>query len=132
MSGLFQQIELKWRDRNYVIPASRVLRAVARVEDVVTVQQLLVPDQVPMAKVAMAYGSLLRYAGARVEDEEVYQTLFGGAQSNALVAVTTLLQLMLPPQVRKALEERAEAEEKPAPQEGAQAEGKDAVTSPAS
>jgi hypothetical protein len=99
---MFDPIKLRWNDQSYVVAPDRVMGAIASVEDVVTMEELgryLKKRTMPFGKLAMAYGSLLRYAGARVTDEEVYLGMFGGGDTTQamLTAMTTLLAMLLPP-----------------------------------
>jgi hypothetical protein len=99
----FDDIRLSWAGREYTLPAGRVMAAIARVEDVITLVELRRYSErgtAPMAKLAMAYASVLREAGARVEDEEVYVGMFGPETSGAavLTAINGLLAMMLPPE----------------------------------
>lgn len=105
---LFEPIELTWQNRKFVITPSRALRAIAKVEDIITLQQLSKADQVPFAKLALAYHALLKFAGANVTEEEVYEALWGatGEGQSAVAMVNALLSMMLPPKVRKALEDQ--------------------------
>jgi hypothetical protein len=110
----FEDIKLGWEGKSYLIPARKVLGAVARVEEVVTLQELLQYAQrgtAPMGRIAKAFGLVLRYAGADVEDEAVYLGMFGsdtaadgGVQQQVLTAVTLLMQMMIPPEVRRKVE----------------------------
>ena len=102
--GKFEQIELGWDGRSYVIPPHKVMGAIARVEDFVTMIELQRYTQqhqtLPMAKIAQAFCSVLTYAGAEgVEAEDVYASMFGtqAAQQEAAKAVTVLLAMMIPP-----------------------------------
>lgn len=129
MSGVFERVEMTWRGKSYVIEPNRVLRALARVEEVITLQQLEDPQRVSIAKLAMAYGTLLRFSGAPANDDEVYEMLFsdGEVATAAVQVVSLLVKLMIPKKVREKLEARkgvvAESDE------GASVEGKDdAVT----
>lgn len=108
--GIFDDIQLGWNDRDYVIPSRKVLGAVARIEDTVTLQELIAYGEkgtAPMAKVAQAYASVLRYAGAKVSDEEVYDGMFQGKNSQELIleAVNGLLGMMLPPSAHTSAKE---------------------------
>ncbi len=125
---LFDQVTLTWDGRNYVITPSRVLRAIAKIEDVITLQQLSKAAQVPFAKLALAYHALLKFAGADVSEEDVYEKLWGeaGEGENAVVMVNALLAMMLPKKVRKALEEQNKLElEKLAEESKKEGSGKD-------
>jgi uncharacterized protein YerC len=100
--AIFDDIRLGWQGKPFVIPAHRVMGALARVEDVVTLSELqafAARKTAPMAKLAMAYGSALRYAGATATDEEVYRSLVRGNEDGVgvLTAVAGLLSMMIPP-----------------------------------
>jgi len=110
--GIFEPITLTWEGKEYVIPADQIMQAIAKVEDVLTLGQLArfsMSGDIPFGKLAMAYGLLLRHAGARVADDEVYAAIFrsGETRDRAQKAVTVLQVLMLPPEAV-----RAEAEKK--------------------
>lgn len=105
MSG-FDKIELKWKGETYTVESNRVLRLIARVEEVVTVDELVKYAQrqtAPLAKLSMAYGAALRYAGVTVTDEEIFESIFSGNSSAAVTqAVTGLLSMMIPKSSRPA------------------------------
>lgn len=110
MSG-FDDIKLGWKGKQYTIPARKALGAIARIEQVITLKELTQYAQretAPMAMLAQAYGSVLRYAGAEVEDEEVYAGMFGagGGDMSAAIseAVQALMMMMIPPAIRKRME----------------------------
>lgn len=101
MAGGFSEIKLTWDGTTYTIPPRRVLEAISAVEEVITLdvlQRYMHKGSPPLAKIAMAYGALLRFAGAEAENDDVYSALFSG-NSGAVMASTvqTLLLLMLPP-----------------------------------
>lgn len=102
--AIFEEIRLAWKGRERKIPPDRVLPAIARVEEVVTLGELglmLSTSTFKFAKLAAAYGVLLRYAGEPVSDDEVYESLLGAPgneqQQQVLAAVNTMIRLMLPP-----------------------------------
>lgn len=107
---MFEPIEVKWGERSYKLQPDGILRAIADVEDVLTIGELYVyqarRDTLPLAKLALAYATLLRHAGAQVTAEQVYAAMFSGddLQSRAISAIQTLQMLMIPP---SALRERA-------------------------
>ena len=116
--SIFEDIKLTWDGRDHVIPANRVMGAIARIEDVVTLGELQrygEKQAAPLAKVAMAYGAVLRYAGASVTDDEVYAGIFSGEGPNnhesILTSIYTLLAMMVPPEAMQ-----KSAEEKDTPQ----------------
>lgn len=111
MGGIFEPITLKWRDDEFVVPSNRVMGAIARVEEVVTLKELLDElndgGRIRMARLATAYATLLRYAGAGVTDEEIYADMFGRetATATAQQSIHTILALMVPPKVETRGEE---------------------------
>lgn len=103
--GAFDDVTLQWRGRDYVIPANRMMGAIARIEDHVTMVELGRMGErgtVPLAKLAGAYAAVLRYAGAaKITDEDVYEALFdGGQQATVMAAITALLGMMVPKSAR--------------------------------
>jgi hypothetical protein len=101
MSGVFDDISLDWKGKTYVIPADRVLGAVARIEQHITLHEIFQYAErgaAPMGILAQAYGSVLRYAGARISNDEVYDGMFEDGQSMAAVSdsLNGLLNMMLP------------------------------------
>lgn len=117
MSRVFEDIHLSWGGKNYLIRSNRVMGAIARIEDVLTIPDLkryLDRNDAPLAKIAMAFGSVLRYAGAKVEDDEVYQSMLmdGEQASVATTAIEVLLMMMVPKSaIEKAAREAASAAE---------------------
>ena len=100
--SVFDDIRLHWQGRDYVIRSNRVMGAIARIEDHLTIaelQQYSERNTAPLAKIAMAYGAVLRYAGARVDDDEVYEGLFAADDSSEVImaSLQTLLTMMVPP-----------------------------------
>lgn len=100
--SIFEQVQLTWEGKSYEIPPDKVMGAIAVVEEVVTLQDLVTYAQKnshPMSKMARAYGELLRYAGAKVTDEEVYLGMFPGSDNGGSVieSIGILLTMMIPP-----------------------------------
>ena len=102
--GKFEEIKLGWGGRTYVIPPNKVMGAIARVEDHVTMIELQRYTQqhetLPLAKIAQAFASVLTYAGAEnARAEDIYASMFGtqDAQQDAAKAVMVLLAMMRPP-----------------------------------
>lgn len=100
--GVFKDIELEWQGKSYVIPANRVMGAIAVIEDVVTLKEIYeagAKGRMKLSKISAAYGAVLRYAGADLKDEDVYSGMFSGESSAAAAsdAVMGLLSMMIPP-----------------------------------
>lgn len=82
-----REIRLVWGGRDYVIPAARSFAAAERVEDVATIAEIGRWSVDPrFTKLARCYGELLRFAGARVTDEEIHAEVM--AQVKAAEAVS--------------------------------------------
>jgi len=105
MNAAFAPVILSWNGREFTIAADRVLYCIAEVEAVLTLGDLAnmqARGRLSLAKLAIAYGTALRYAGAVVKDEEVYSAMFKDAgaelQRRAFGAIYTLQALMVPPE----------------------------------
>lgn len=97
--SIFQPVTLKWDDKEYVVPANQVMGLIAQIEDVITLAELMNKKGAPLARVSMGYGAALRYAGAKVKDEDVYKGMFSeNASATIQAAVAGLLSMMIPPQ----------------------------------
>lgn len=99
---IFKEVKLQWNGKEYVIPPNAVMMCIAKVEDVVTLAELVRysnRNTMPLAKLAQAFGVVLRYAGANVSDDEIYLGMFadGDMKEKANNAITTLLVMMMPP-----------------------------------
>ncbi len=108
--GAYDPVELDWRGKTYSIPPRKVLGAIARVEEHLTFTELLGHagrNTVATAKLAMAFGSLLRYAGADVTDDDVYEGMFAASVGSSegadaiVTAISILMSMMIPPGARK-------------------------------
>lgn len=102
---MFKEIEIVWFDQTFIIPPDRVLRAIAVVEEHLTIGDLARESQtgtLRLARMASAWGALLRFCGSRITDDEVYVSLFAGddaeVRARMFDSVSTLLALMVPPQ----------------------------------
>ncbi|MCA1337356.1 hypothetical protein [Pseudooceanicola marinus] len=107
----FSPITLTWKGQDYVVPAKGQLLLVAQVEDALigrgggqAVDVLLRPGGPPFTRLAAAYGAALRYAGAKVSDEEVYLEMHEGiarqdvnAMAAIQAAVMEMIMLISPP-----------------------------------
>lgn len=96
----FSEIKITWDGKPYIIRPRARLEAIAVIEEILTLDVLMRADDrpPPLAKVAMAYGALLRHLGAPATNDEVYSSLFEGKGVAALQTVQTLLMMMVPPQ----------------------------------
>jgi hypothetical protein len=107
--GVFQDIELVWEGNVYTIRSHRVMGAIARIEDVITMHELKAfSDRAtyPLGKLCKAYAAVLQYAGARVSDEAIYELAFTGvaAQEAVIQGVMNLMKMMVPAAARAKME----------------------------
>ena len=107
----FDDVTLGWKDDLFVVPANKMLMLVCKIEDALAgdsgeqaLNVLMRPNGPPHARLAMAYGAALRYAGATVSDDEVYLSLqselsTGSAEGVAAIqsAVINLIAIVSPP-----------------------------------
>lgn len=99
--SIFQELTLTWKGNDYTVKPENMLRLIAQVEDVITLNELYNFSQkgaAPLSKLAIAYGLMLRYAGAKVTDEELYRAISSGKEQAAATATQSILMMMLPPQ----------------------------------
>lgn len=112
----FDAIEIGWAGKKYTIPADRVLQCIAKVEDVITLHELLVMGEqgrVKLVPISRAYATVLRFAGCEITDDEAYAGVFrqGATQEAALNCIGGLLTMLLPSNVKSDAAAIAEAVE---------------------
>jgi hypothetical protein len=110
---VFEDVKITWKGDEYVIPSQHMMRVIARIEDHITLRELMesMSNGSPkFAKIAGAYASVLRFAGCNVDDQDVYDGMLNGADEKSdegmsviAQALTGLLSMMMPP---KALQQK--------------------------
>jgi hypothetical protein len=102
--GIFSPFTFSWDGVDYTISGDRTMGACETVEEIVTLgevhEMVSDPRLAKITRISRAWGALLRYAGATVTDEQVYEGMFKGAKdesSRVVVALWSLLKLMVPP-----------------------------------
>lgn len=103
----FKPVSLTWQGNTYTIAPDRMMGAIGRIEDFITLVEIERYTQqsrtLPMAKLASAFAAVLTYAGAAgVTAEDVYAAMFStkandDGQAAAMSAVMVLLTMMVPP-----------------------------------
>lgn len=129
----FEPVTLHWRGEAYTVPADRQLRMIAEIEDSISNSKgipailLLLERRVDMARLAMAYGVALRYAGANVTDEEIHLSITAdiadGSAAAAIkmeMAVLGLLDIIAPPVAKAVTKDTDFDMEKPSPADGSE------------
>jgi len=95
-----KDVTFVWKRTEYRVEAREVLPLIAKVEEIVTLGELIDESQsgkIRLARLAKAYGEALRYAGATLTDDEVYEGMFASKDRTVIVlAMRTLTALMFP------------------------------------
>lgn len=104
---VFEDVTLTWKGTEYLIPSQHMMRVIARIEDHITLRELMesMSNGSPkFAKISSAYASVLRFAGCSVDDQEVYDGMLNGTDEKSpegmsviAQALTGLLSMMMPP-----------------------------------
>lgn len=96
--AVFKDVTLGFRGNEYTIPHNKVMRLIAIIEDIVSLRELTTGNGPKLSRLAEAYAEALKYAGAKVEIDEVYEALFiGEGAAEVSQIVTSLVLLMMPP-----------------------------------
>ena len=101
MNG-FEPVTLSWKDEDFTVPARSQLMLIAKIEDAlagdtgdVAIDILFRRKGPPHSRLAAAYGAALRYAGAKVTDEEVYLSIHEDIASASRAQVAAKIQAMI-------------------------------------
>jgi hypothetical protein len=97
---MFKPISFEFDGVSYVIPAHRVLMAIAVVEVHITIHELALYSErktAPSAKIAMAFAALVNFAGGNVTADQVWHSMFQGERRTRVQDALALLLVMLMP-----------------------------------
>lgn len=98
--AVFERVTLGWRGDEYIVEPNRVMMMLAEIEHIITFAELAAnPKKPPLVRISMAYGAALRFAGAKVQDEEIYSAMFkdnNAAETQEVIG--TLMAMMIPPE----------------------------------
>lgn len=93
-----REITLGWKGEAFVIPATKAFEIGERVEDIATLAEIASWERAPkFFKIARCYGEMLRFAGARVTNEEIHAEIAAQLKSGArkdLVAANAVASLL--------------------------------------
>jgi hypothetical protein len=100
--ALFESQSLMWKGETYIIPSDRMLGAIATIEEHFTFMEMIAAShgRPPLVKISRAFAALLRYAGCKVSDEEMYRSIFdpnANIMERIEAALVTFLLMMTPP-----------------------------------
>lgn len=127
--AIFEEVKFRWGEETYTVPPEAVLRCIAAVEATgITLGDLIVEGsaaRLPLARLSQGMGAALRFAGAKVTNDEVYDKILaspGGLQMQAISVTVMLHKLMIPPQRLRDMEAKLSEEEAAAAARAAAAE----------
>nr|AKH46254.1 hypothetical protein [uncultured marine virus] len=107
--SIFEDITLGFDGDEYTVKHTQVMKLIAVIEDIVTLQELTSGTNPKLSKIAEAYAAALMFAGAKVTCEEVYASLFSeGAAERIPQVLTALVMMMLPPDSYRAQGDKTE------------------------
>jgi len=106
--AIFEDVSLTWEGKDYRVSRNKIMGLIAAIEERIPFTKLHSSNP-PMSGIAQGYAAALRYAGARVSDEDVYASLFSSDGVGISQAISDLSVLMIPPDViRKKMDASAE------------------------
>jgi hypothetical protein len=112
----FEEVGLTWGGKEYKVAPDKVMGLIWSIETIVTMEeinQMLESGTIRRAQVSRAYMSALNYAGAKVTDEEVYNSFFGENMLEDTVTVMVgLLAMMIPPEHLRSKQNPVQAKKK--------------------
>lgn len=111
--AIFQDITLSFGGDDFIVKADNVLGLIAEIEEIVTIGELLDRKHIKAAKISKAFGVALRYAGARVRDDEIYLSMFKDGESGRIFSTINELLLLMTPPAELIDETAGEGEKKP-------------------
>jgi hypothetical protein len=102
--SVFDDVGLKWKGVDYTIPAGRMMEAIARIEEHISLEDMQFQRpggnfKIKRAKISAAFASVLNMVGANVTEEEIYASLFDKQAASTIVSAITALQMMMVPPI---------------------------------
>lgn len=98
----FEEIVISFDGADYKVAPNKVMGLIETVESIITIEEInsmLRANTIKRAQVSRAYSSALIYAGAKVNQEDVYDSLFSGEMlKNTVDIMVGLLAMMIPPE----------------------------------
>lgn len=105
---MFEPITLKWRDKEFRVPANNVMDLIDRIENHVTVDEIhrmQVSGAIKRMQIARAYAEALQFAmdleckGEEIDAQDVYADMFSEKTAISAIGHTLfgLLQMLIPP-----------------------------------
>jgi len=93
-------VNMRWRGKDYTIPATQAFQIGEQIEDIVTLAEIAQWGQRPkMHKLARCYATMLRFAGCKVADSVVFDEIMAAKEDvdgnlAAAQAISALAELL--------------------------------------
>lgn len=92
MAPVYKTVTLEWRGKKYTIkPTLELINEIENKFSLSRVVSRIAAGDPPVSHIATMVGTMLRYAGAEVSDDEVYAELLSGDDAEAIGAMATAL-----------------------------------------
>ena len=97
MAAVFREVNLGWAGEDYKItPTMRLLNQIEQDISLSELAYRMSTGKVPMSQLAVVIGTMLRSAGAKASDEEVYQELMTGDMDAVQSMATAVMEAVFP------------------------------------
>jgi len=103
-SKVFEDVSVEFNGETKVIPANKVLKLIAQLEEIQTLPELMAMREnkdFSISKISSSYGTLLRYAGFDIDDEGAYEAVAVGSIDVAVNAILAIILIMIPPKAAR-------------------------------
>lgn len=97
MTAIFNQVTVPWKGEDHAVTAN--MAVINRIENHVSLAVLankMQEGNVPISHYSAVIGELLRHAGVKVTNEEVYQEMFHGDPDPLWAAAGQVMQAVFP------------------------------------
>jgi len=97
MAAIFKEVTLGWGGEEYsVTPTMRLLNKIEQDISLSEMAYRMSVGKVPMSQLAVVIGTMLRSAGAKASDEEVYQELMTGDAEGVQQMAGSVMEAVFP------------------------------------
>lgn len=102
MAAVYQDILLVWRDQEYTIkPTMRLMQDIEQRFSISRVAHRITQGDAPLSHMAAIVGIMLRSAGAKVSDDEVFSEIMQGDTDSVQAMSIALITAAFPFQGKK-------------------------------
>lgn len=99
MSAIFEEVTIEWGGEEYTItPTYRMIQQIEQHYSLAGVSQRLAEGNPPMSHIAGIVAMLLKHAGAKVEPEDVYESMLTEMDGDQIAALAEVVVSAFVPQ----------------------------------